>query len=97
MNENNNYDYGYTYGEEENIVRGDGAYTNVPYNPEISVIANINGVTLQSVTRTVGTVYEIRWDGEVLMKHPNLKNAEAFFIDCADITKAKYNKIKAAA
>ena len=78
-------------------VCGNGEYTNVPYNPTITTIAEANGVELRSVERTVGTVYEIRFDDEVLVKYPNLKNAEAFFIDCAGITKAKYNKIKAVA
>ena len=78
-------------------VSGNGEYTNVPYNPTITTIAEANGVELRSVERTVGTVYEIRFDDEVLVKYPNLKNAEAFFIDCADITKAKYKKIKAVA
>lgn len=78
-------------------VCGNGEYTNIPYNPTITTIAEANGVELRSVERTVGTVYEIRFDDEVLVKYPNLKNAEAFFIDCADITKAKYNKIKAVA
>lgn len=78
-------------------VCGNGEYTNIPYNPTITTIAEANGVGLRSVERSVGTVYEIRFDGEVLVKYPNLKNAEAFFIDCADITKAKYKKIKAVA
>lgn len=78
-------------------VSGNGEYTNIPYNPTITTIAEANGVELRSVERTVGTVYEIRFDDEVLVKYPNLKNAEAFFIDCADITKAKYKKIKAVA
>lgn len=91
---NENFDYGYNYNEEDTYVRGDGFYTNVPYNPEILTIAEANGVSLQQVTRSVGTVYEIRWDSEVLNKYPNLKTAEAYFVDFAGITKAKYNKIK---
>lgn len=78
-------------------VCGNSEYTNIPYNPTITTIAEANGVELRSVERSVGTVYEIRFDDEVLVKYPNLKNAEAFFIDCADITKAKYKKIKAVA
>lgn len=87
----------YRTNNERTVARGNGEYTNVPYNPTITTIAEANGVELRSVERTVGTMYEIRWDDEVLVKYPNLKNAEAFFIDCADITKAKYNKIKAVA
>ena len=87
----------YRMNNDRTVARGNGEYANVPYNPTITTIAKVNGVELRSVERTVGTVYEIRWDDEVLVKYPNLKNAEAFFIDCADITKAKYKKIKAVA
>ena len=91
-----NYDY-FNYNDRDSKVCGDGAYTNVPYNPTITTIAKANGVELRSVERSVGTVYEIRWDNEVLVKYPRLADAETFFIDCANITRNKYKKIKAIA
>ena len=87
----------YRMNNDRTVARGNGEYANVPYNPTITTIAKANGVELRSVERSVGTVYEIRWDDEVLVKYPSLANAEAFFIDCADITKAKYKKIKVVA
>lgn len=87
----------YQVSNGRTVARGNGEYTNVPYNPTIKTIAEANGIELRSIERSVGTIYEIRWDGEVLNKYPNLKNAEAYFIDFAGISKAKYNKIKAVA
>jgi len=75
---------------------GIGHYEQRAYNPIIKTIAEAEGFTLRTI-ESVGTKYEILWDGEVLNRYPSLKTAEAFFIDFAGITKAKYNKIKNAA
>lgn len=69
-----------------------GAYVGKAYNPDIKTICKANDFEL----RSVGTRYEILWDGEVLNRYPNLKTAETFFIDFADLTRGKYNKLKAA-
>jgi hypothetical protein len=69
-----------------------GAYVGKAYNPTIKTICKANDFEL----RSVGTRYEILWDGEVLNRYPNLKTAETFFIDFADLTRGKYNKLKAA-
>lgn len=83
------YDYGY---QEGNGARGLGTYVGKAYSAEIKTICKANDFEL----RLVGTRYEILWDGEVLNRYPNLKTAETFFIDFADLTRGKYNKLKAA-
>ena len=93
MYENDNkYDYGYNEGTR---ARGCGAYDQKAYNPTIKTVAKINGFELRTI-ESVGVKYEILWDDEVLNRYPSLKTAETFFIDFAGISKAKYNKIKAA-
>lgn len=72
---------------------GAGHYEQHAYNPIIKTIAEAEGFILRSI-ESVDTKYEILWDGELLNHYPNLKTAEAFFIDFAGISKAKYNKIK---
>lgn len=84
------YDYGY---QQESKARGLGTYVGRAYSPEIKTICKVNGFEL----RVVGTRYEILWDGELLNRYPSLKEAEVFFIDFADLTRGKYNKLKAAA
>ena len=93
MYENDNkYDYGYNEGTQ---ARGCGDYTQKAYNPTIKTVAKINGFELRTI-ESIGVKYEILWDDEVLNRYPSLKTAETFFIDFAGISKAKYNKIKAA-
>ena len=93
MYENDNkYDYGYNEGTQ---ARGCGTYDQKAYNPIIKTVAKINGFELRTI-ESVGVKYEILWDDEVLNRYPSLKTAETFFIDFAGISKAKYNKIKAA-
>lgn len=75
---------------------GCGYYEQRAYAPKITTIAEAEGFTLRTI-ESVGTKYEILWDGEVLNRYPNLKTAETFFMDFAGITKAKYKKIKNAA
>lgn len=84
------YDYGYQQGSK---ARGLGTYVGRAYNPEIKTICKVNGFEL----RVVDTRFEILWDGELLNRYPSLKEAEIFFIDFADLTRGKYNKLKAAA
>ena len=94
MYENDNkYDYGYNEGSK---ARGCGHYEQKAYDPKVTTIAEAEGFTLRTI-ESVGTKYEILWDGEVLNRYPSLKTAEAFFIDFTGITKGKYNKIKNAA
>lgn len=81
------------YADSEHAARGCGYYEQRAYAPKITTIAEAEGFTLRTI-KSVGTKYEILWDGEVLNRYPSLKTAETFFIDFAGITKNKYNKIK---
>ena len=53
---------------------GAGYYEQHAYAPKITTIAEAEGFTLRTI-ESVGTKYEILWDGEVLNRYPNLKTA----------------------
>lgn len=74
---------------------GSGEYTNKP--PVVKVLCFINDVMLRAVEMSTRTVYEIVYDGDIFSRSSNLREIEAMYLDFADITRAKYNKIKAAA
>lgn len=84
------------YADNDHAARGCGYYEQHAYAPKITTIAEAEGFTLRTI-ESVGTKYEILWDGEVLNRYPSLTTAETFFMDFAGITKAKYKKIKNAA
>ena len=81
------------YADNDHAACGCGYYEQRAYAPKITTIAEAEGFTLRTI-ESVGTKYEILWDGEVLNRYPSLKTAETFFMDFAGITKAKYKKIK---
>ena len=72
--------------------KGAGYYEQKAYNPTIKVICEINGVTLRTV-KSIDTKVEILIDGELFNRYPSVKVAETFFVDFADISKAKFKKI----
>jgi len=91
------YDYGYDYSEKKDVNnRSCGEYKQKAYNPEITVVCSVDEITFQIVKTSVATKFEILWDGALLNRYPNRKTAEAYFMDFAGITKAKYNKLKLA-
>ena len=69
-----------------------GYYEQRAYNPTIKVICSVNGVTLRTV-KSIDTKVEILVDGVLFNRYPSVKVAEAFFIDFADISKAKFKKL----
>ena len=71
-----------------------GAYVGKAVETITTTICEAEGFSLQMV-ESIGTKYQIIWDGELLNRYPSLKEAEAFFIDFTGMTKAKYNKVKA--
>ena len=81
-----------TQSERAEIRKGCGHYESKAYKPTIKTICEHDGFVL----RTVNDKPEILWDGEVVNRYDTIKTAETFFIDFADLTKAKYNKLKKA-
>ena len=65
--------------------------------PTVKIICSVNGTTLRSVEKSTSTVYEIICDGEVYNRTTNRREAEALYLDFADLTRGKFNKIKNAA
>lgn len=82
-------------GDPDFRTSGKGEYTNKP--PVIKVLCFVNDVMLRAVEMSTRTVYEIIYDGDIFSRSSNLREIETMYLDFADITRAKYNKIKAAA
>lgn len=78
--------------DNKHTAKGDGHYEQKAYNPIITIVCSLDGVTLRTV-KSVDTKYEILFDGILMNRYPTLKIAENFFMDFTGITKAKYKKL----
>ena len=78
-------------------VHGSGTYNQRAYAPTITTLCEVKKCLLRKV-ESVCVKYQVVYEGEVFCEYSNLKTAETFFIDFAEITRGKYNKlVKAAA
>ncbi len=73
---------------------GSGSYFGKA--PTVKIICSVNDTTLRAVEKSTSTVYEILCDGEVYNRTANRREAEALYLDFADLTRGKFNKIKVA-
>lgn len=71
---------------------GNGNYVSKAYAPEIAESYMANGITLQRI----GERFDLYMDGDKLNSFFDRKTAETMFIDFADLTPAKFKKMKAA-
>lgn len=83
---NTNFDFDNSRCEVR--AHSDGHYVQKAFNVSSKTICKLNGFTLESYNET----YRILCDGDVVNKYPTLREAEVFFIDFADTTRAKYKK-----
>lgn len=77
---------------EREHASGKGAYVSKAYVPEVAERYMANGITLQRI----GERFDLYMDGDKLNSFFDRKTAETMFIDFADLTPAKFKKMKAA-
>ena len=68
-----------------------GNYISKAYAPEIAECYMANGITLQRI----GKRFDLYMDGDKLNSFFDRKTAETMFMDFADLTPAKFKKMKA--
>lgn len=78
--------------EREQTAHGKGEYVSKAYNPEIAESYKANGITLQRI----GNRFDLYMDDDKLNSFFDRKTAETMFMDFADLTPAKFKKMKAA-
>ncbi len=71
---------------------GAGSYVSKAYVPEIAESYTANGITLQRI----GERFDLYMDDDKLNSFFDRKTAETMFMDFADLTPAKFKKMKAA-
>lgn len=76
---------------------GAGEYTGKAYMAETKVIYTCAHIALREVVRNAQTSYEILWDGDILSRLSNIKEAIALVADFVGTTPNKVKKAIAAA